>query len=1333
MSSPQSHQSGGSSSSDLDEGLLNVRETAKRLGVHENTVRNWAREGILATARVPGSRFNRFRAEDVERLARDRGNAVTSVERERRTVGPELVTATQLHQWADSRDAQGMFPELIRRLLASTPGVTGLSLRSGDGISVAGWDGRAHAHGAAFVPDGELRFELGVGRDAKRKADADFEKRAQDSLGDEAKEIVFVFLTPRRWPGAEVWADSRRAQGVFADVRAIDADSLEGWLQSTPSVHYWISEQLGRSPLDVQTLERWWTRFQARTRPALPTALFLAGRQAQIEELVAFLDGPPGVIAVQADWHEEAIAFMSAAIEASQNHVPTLLVSTPETWERVLRESQKTQLLPTFADPDVGAIETGKHHVILPLGRGDATSAHKLVLPPPPRVAAAEALRAARFPDRACDDLAALARRSMRAFMRRCARDARIARPAWAGPDSIRTIAPLVLVGRWLANDRDAPVVSRLVEQNWDSIERVLLQWRESDDPPFVKSGELWHVASADDAFLFLSPHLTAADLERWHRLVADVLLTLSPVVDQSTDQRLAIAQLRVEDKHSRDIRAGLADAAALLGALEKKELNDGRTGEDHAAEVVGQLLRRANADESAGLWVSLADVLPRLAEAAPDEFLQILHEDLARPDPVTRLMFQDQTRDSWLTGSSSHAGLLWALETVAWSSEHLLDACRALARLSEIDPGGRLSNRPVRSLQAILAGWIRHTEASLPEKEDAVRAICRERPAVAWELVSALWPEARAVIVPPASPEHRAWAPDTRNVPIAHWAQFIACLVDAAIELAGKDPDRWATLSTRLGALPATQRTRLIGALGDFAQTGELRGEGRLLLWERLRSEIARHRRFSTAEWAMDEQILARLDGIATILEPSARAEQYSYLFDWHPDIPGIDVREYQRYVAKLNELRENAVREVVAESSLDGLRTLALRSPVPDHLGQFIGQTAPEELTTGLLSWLDSDEDALRIAASRWARVNLYTHGAPWLRAALAQLTDTSSARRTALVLSVPAIRMLWDVLADIAPDLNDIYWRKAMIWHVDPADIEHAARELLSRNRAWIAVDVTAEPLQGPDPNPNAINTSLVCDVLEGALVAPPSESQSQAPGYELGLLLDYLENEGVESQRLIQYEYAFFRVLEDIRKPRALFAALGNNADMFVELVCRVYRANNEAPRKLTDEETALANHSWLILHEWRELPGRLESRRVDTEHLTAWVRAAREAFAKLDRVEIGDELIGQLLATSPDGEDGLWPAETVRDLLESIASPHLDSGVHTGVVNDRGFTSRGVFDGGEQERALSARYNELASQTSPTWPRTSRVLRRLAKAYELDAKRHDDEAAVRSNT
>lgn len=52
----------------ITEEFVNVREAARQLGVHENTVRNLEKRGDLKAVRLPGSGFRRFRKQDIERM-----------------------------------------------------------------------------------------------------------------------------------------------------------------------------------------------------------------------------------------------------------------------------------------------------------------------------------------------------------------------------------------------------------------------------------------------------------------------------------------------------------------------------------------------------------------------------------------------------------------------------------------------------------------------------------------------------------------------------------------------------------------------------------------------------------------------------------------------------------------------------------------------------------------------------------------------------------------------------------------------------------------------------------------------------------------------------------------------------------------------------------------------------------------------------------------------------------------------------------------------------------------------------------------------------------------
>jgi len=114
-------------------------------------------------------------------------------------------------------------------------------------------------------------------------------------------------------------------------------------------------------------------------------------------------------------------------------------------------------------------------------------------------------------------------------------------------------------------------------------------------------------------------------------------------------------------------------------------------------------------------------------------------------------------------------------------------------------------------------------------------------------------------------------------------------------------------------------------------------------------------------------------------------------------------------------------------------------------------------------------------------------------------------------------------------------------------------------------------------------------------------------------------------------------------------------------------------------------------------------------------------------------DIGDEQIGQVLSNAPPGQDGVWPAEPVREIVETLGSEAIEAGLFTGAFNNRGVTARGVFDGGKQERALAKRYRDGAKATAHQWRRTSRLLRRLADSYERHARHEDARAQVVADT
>ena len=133
---------------------------------------------------------------------------------------------------------------------------------------------------------------------------------------------------------------------------------------------------------------------------------------------------------------------------------------------------------------------------------------------------------------------------------------------------------------------------------------------------------------------------------------------------------------------NSNEMREAIATSIAWLSVSD--EHLHAVHGPDAGSIVAQNLVRALLLDGTWLRWASLADVLPILAEAAPDAFLEALEKSLSDENGVLRL-FQEES-SGLFGGSSPHTGLLFALETLAWSEVHASRVCLALAQLAAGD-----------------------------------------------------------------------------------------------------------------------------------------------------------------------------------------------------------------------------------------------------------------------------------------------------------------------------------------------------------------------------------------------------------------------------------------------------------------------------------------------------------------------------------------------------------------------------------------------------------------------------------------------------------------------
>ena len=140
-----------------------------------------------------------------------------------------------------------------------------------------------------------------------------------------------------------------------------------------------------------------------------------------------------------------------------------------------------------------------------------------------------------------------------------------------------------------------------------------------------------------------------------------------------------------------------------------------------------------------------------------------------------------------------------------------------------------------------------------------------------------------------------------------------------------------------------------------------------------------------------------------------------------------------------------------------------------------------------------------------------------------------------------------------------------------------------------------------------------------------------------------------------------------------------------------------------------------------------IPGMENNGSINSAALNDWVQKVRDLSTQHKRVKVSDLAIGQVFSHSPKESDGTWPALPILDLMESINSDEMNRGFIMGVSNNRGVTSRGLLDGGTQERELADQYKQYADAIRANWPRTAAVLDKLNHEY-LSSAHHEDLSA-----
>ena len=1250
------------------------------------------------------------------------------------------IEARQIHGWAEGNlDARHLLPVLLRKLVHSTgDDLRQVDFPGYDNAERRGWDGWIEAGAATpWVPEGKSGWEFGTNREPRRKAEHDHAARLASISPVERAECTFVFVTPRNWPGKSEWAKDKRATGDWKDVRAFDASDLEQWLEQSIPAQIWLAEQIGMPIEGFETLDRCWRRWAEASDPQMTPAMFQSSITAHRDTFSKWLERPsecPFVIA--ADSRDEALAFLACLFRddgiAARWRELAAVFESPEALRKLAASA--APFLPIIhtdtAERELAAVYRQRHCVTV-RPRNAVDSEPDVALDLLDHGAFEKALAGMDIEGNEVDRLARESGRSPTILRRRLSNVPAIRIPEWARDGgTARGLIPMALIGAWHDNSRaDREILSFWGNGGYERIEEDIARLLRLDDTPVWSIGQYRGVASKIDALFAIGGYMTRQDLEDFFLLAEYVLSETDPALELPEDRRWAAVLYDKVRDHSAALREGICETLVIL-SVHGNHLFRARLGIDVECRV-SSLVRGLLTPLTLDKLLSHDGDLPRYAEAAPDEFLGLMEEDLQQPQPVVLGLLKPV--ESGAFGRRLRTGLLRALECLAW--KHLGRVSAILAQLSKTAIDDNWIDKPINSLAAIYRSWLPQTSAPLRERMQSLETLTKRFPDIGWQLcIEQLDSDPRMGFY-----SYRPrWRSDASGVgqgtTIRELHEFRRKALDLVLAWPEHDEKTLGDLVERVHGIPDEDQVGIWNLIDRWAES-EVDEKARASLREWIRRfAFTRRGRLHLNQNTKDQARTAYEK-----LQPIDLVSRHTWLFvNYRVDFFADDLEEgdldHEKHAARIHDLRIAAMKEIWVERGFGGVKVLLSGSGAPDVVGSCMA-----------LSIMDTSArvDFLRECLSVGGGMEKVMDGCikGFLRfidddarkAILSDaIEDTDTDRIVRLLRCAPFGQDTWGLLDQHGGEVRDRYWREVVPeWNRQSEEkLNELVDRLLDARRPRAALDVVHRDWP-------RVETGRLKRLLR-AIATEDTEPVVHLVAYYISTALESLDGRtGVTRDEMAQFEFMFLWALDHGEHgiPN-LERHIAENPMSFVQMLAFMFKRDDgeEDPPgwRIEDPErrAGLASAAYHILRRIRHIPGTSPDGEIHTEALCAWVVEVRRLCAEYGRTEIGDQYIGQLLSRGPTKEDDVWPHPSICEAMERIASPQIGQGFNIGVYNGGGATWRAIDEGGAQERELAAKYRRWAEQRAFDYPCVSSILEKIASDYDRQAAREDDEAKVK---
>ena len=1232
-----------------------------------------------------------------------------------------MIDRTYIENWAKTVPAKAEFPELVLRLVQATiPPCQNnkVDIPIGSSTYMGGWDGWIDTkEGTTYIPQGLSGWEFGTKDSPQTKANQDYSTRTNAKNPPYVMaETTFVFVTPYIWAKKDEWINEKKKEGKWKDIIVYDSDSLSQWLLMAPSVERWLALIVKAKPESgYYTIEEKWGCFINGSKPfQLTPEFYTCGRESVVTELERKIQSKqPFVLGIEASSREEALAFILASgkqLSKNEQEVfrsKSVVVYEKRAFQDLMIQPVKMCFIPEVSDYLMAYSAVGYgHSVIVPLSQDDEFTSDKIKLPVSNKnrlvdilvsygIDKPEAERLVR--DNSCN--IALIRKELNfpPF-----------RADWQKTEDIKELIPALLLGKWSDGFKgDEEALALLSGKDYKEYHARLVYWSKLPVSPIINIGNAWRTTSPLSLWSTLSDTIKDEQINFLSKLFEKVFI-------------------KSDNEYSSQIKKGILENLIII-ALYGKGMGIVEDGQKWTDTLVGSLM---NSDDP-HKWVEFSDYMPLLAEASPSVFLKCIQSAIVNHNDVMRVLFEE--KEGFIFPESHHTNLLWALESLAWLPEYLQPVTEILLELSEMDPGGRLSNRPFNSLTTIYLSWLPQTSMGFNGRMIVLDNCIKKKLPMVWNLLVALLPQPNAVSM---GTYHLKWREfgfeerkDFDKEEVFKATEWIVEKMMSVFD--GKDADL-GNLIERIEPLPFSIRTKLIDWLPMAVE--QIKDNDGALTRKALRETLwYQNLDGINNQYSFSEEEICKVNKAYEKLTPSDLREKHLWLFDEDfPHIPQKIVKDQDDDYANIQQIaniRKEACGEMFENYDVDTVLNLKDRVKAPRAFGATLAQYhSLEGLTARVCDMLGKDQDSHFVGGYLCALESLIGEEKILSIYNVCEGKGFSVDKLADFLLHLNPGMSLWMFIKAQNADIQDIYWKKTCGRFVGPykEDVDYqitkfieVGRAVEALNRSWIYA--------------NNLSSGLIQSLLKG-VIETSSELNRPLDHLAIGRMMEEIhKRDDADQDLLLQFEWNFLPALlhgqDDICLDR-IYSQLSKVPAFFVDLLTFLYKPDDgiEDEHNTNDVvKRANASRAYHLLYHWKKIPYVSPNGKIDTDALGSWVSEVLRIAVEKKRVVAALIQLGGMFANYDERNDD---ACDLFFIMEQIDNASLFNNYRVGLFNKRGSTVRGPYDGGGIEKGNESLYNGLYNRYNEQFPKVANEFKKLAEEYKQMAKQMDDEADLK---